>query len=119
VISGEELQQLMSRMDMDGNGTLDFEELCTALLDWDQLHSSEQFGEAIDATFAQLDTGRKGYLEPADLAVLLPPSLIDADKHTREMEVRGLEKREAIALPLSALALLVEAPARGGESAVG
>lgn len=95
-ISDDEVDQLMGRMDMDGDGSLDFEELATALLDWDDLHCSEMFGEALDKVFAKLDTNNKGYLDYTDLMVLLPADLQGADQQTREAEVFTTPKRPSL-----------------------
>jgi hypothetical protein len=86
-VTDDEVQQLMSRMDMNMDGQLEYDEVVTALIDWDTLHTDSTFGTAVDAVFAKLDKDRTGYLSPVELLPLLPTFLDDADDHLRELEV--------------------------------
>lgn len=86
-MTDEEVLQLMSRVDLDGDGSIDFVELATALLDWDTLHTSDVFSNSVEAAFTKLDTDNKGYLDSDDLLPLLPAALDNADEDQRDLEV--------------------------------
>lgn len=87
MVTDDEVLQLMSRMDMNMDGELEFEEVVTALIDWDTLHTEELFGQAVDAVFAKLDKDGTGCLSSMELMPLLPSFLDNADDDTRELEV--------------------------------
>jgi len=90
IVTDDEVQQLMSRMDMNMDGQLEYDEVVTALIDWDTLHTDSTFGTAVDAVFAKLDKDRTGYLSPVELLPLLPTFLDDADDHLRELEAKRM-----------------------------
>jgi len=90
LVTDDEVIQLVTRMDLNTNGAIDYEEMITALIDWDSMHSEESFGCAIDAAFSKLDTGAKGHIDVQDLLPLLPPYLEDAPDDVREHEARRM-----------------------------
>eukprot|EP00191_Tetraselmis_sp_GSL018_P012249 CAMPEP_0177618164 /NCGR_PEP_ID=MMETSP0419_2-20121207/25380_1 /TAXON_ID=582737 /ORGANISM="Tetraselmis sp., Strain GSL018" /LENGTH=719 /DNA_ID=CAMNT_0019116945 /DNA_START=118 /DNA_END=2278 /DNA_ORIENTATION=- len=90
LVTDDEVIQLVTRMDLNTNGAIDYEEMITALIDWDSMHSEESFGCAIDAAFLKLDTGAKGHIDVQDLLPLLPPYLEDAPDDVREHEARRM-----------------------------
>lgn len=88
MVTNDEVQQLMSRMDMNMDGELEFGEVVTALIDWDTLHTDAAFGMAVDTVFSKLDKDKSGYLSSVELMPLLPSFLDRAGEDLREAEVR-------------------------------
>eukprot|EP00873_Tetraselmis_striata_P012822 jgi/Tetstr1/433086/TSEL_022418.t1 len=90
MVTNDEVQQLMSRMDMNMDGELEFGEVVTALIDWDTLHTDAAFGMAVDTVFSKLDKDKSGYLSSVELMPLLPSFLDRAGEDLREAEAKRM-----------------------------
>lgn len=88
-VSTQELQQILSEMDEDGNGTIEFDEFVEAM----KKKTKESELEMKDA-FKVLDRNKNGYISPGDLKHLLlcigeNYSLEEIDQILKEIDEDG------------------------------
>ena len=59
-----QVHQLMLRMDLNQDGTVDFSELAASLIDWQQFQAVQEDWDAwLDRVFDRLDTDASGYVD--------------------------------------------------------
>jgi Ca2+-binding EF-hand superfamily protein len=63
-----EVEKLMARLDVDGDGSVDRAELLAALLDWRQLQADAAWAGWVQRAFDRLDADRSGCIDLAELA---------------------------------------------------
>eukprot|EP00951_Prasinocladus_malaysianus_P028162 scaffold255568_cov47-Prasinocladus_malaysianus.AAC.1 len=67
-----EVGQLVSRMDVDRNGRVTFDEFATCLLDWQDFKGGERWKKLVERAFKKLDLNGDGYISLEELMQLLP-----------------------------------------------
>eukprot|EP00873_Tetraselmis_striata_P035898 jgi/Tetstr1/456162/TSEL_042930.t1 len=73
-VSDHEVEQLMARIDADGDGRLVFDELASSLLDWNQFETSAQWLRLARRAFQRLDLNGDGHINLEEVISLLPSS---------------------------------------------
>mmetsp|Transcript_29146 Transcript_29146/g.82169 ORF Transcript_29146/g.82169 Transcript_29146/m.82169 type:complete len:600 (+) Transcript_29146:92-1891(+) len=67
-----EVEQLITRMDVDRNGRIEFDEFATCLLDWQVFREGERWKELVKRAFSNLDLNNDGYISLEEIVAVLP-----------------------------------------------
>eukprot|EP00873_Tetraselmis_striata_P009578 jgi/Tetstr1/429842/TSEL_019709.t1 len=69
----DEMQQLMSKMDVNGDGTVEIDEFVTSLLDWHEVQNDKNWRSMVRRVFDRLDLNGDGSISLEELVVFLYP----------------------------------------------
>ena len=100
-IGSEELDQLMSRVDSNRDGSLQLSEFVAGMIDWPALQEDSRWDIWVNRAFDKLDKNQNGYIELNELE-----ALIGASVRPLYMDADGDEEAERI---LAAKTMLREA----------
>jgi len=72
-VTAEEVKQLISAVDVDHNGMINYEEFLTTMIDWSlvEQHDSNHFHELVDELFDSLDRNHSGGIEREEMKDLM------------------------------------------------
>ena len=99
-MEGEELEQLMTKVDSNKDGSLQFPEFVAGMMDWPTLQKDDRWGFWVDRAFDKLDRNGDGYLALDSLEVLIsdigglgddeePERITEARRMLREADQNG------------------------------
>lgn len=71
-LSDTEVQQLVTRMDVNKDGKIVFDEFATCLLDWPEFRSGNKWQKLVRRAFDKLDLNGDGHISLEELMALLP-----------------------------------------------
>mmetsp|Transcript_13912 Transcript_13912/g.32850 ORF Transcript_13912/g.32850 Transcript_13912/m.32850 type:complete len:210 (-) Transcript_13912:587-1216(-) len=71
-LTESEVEQLVTRMDVNRDGRIEFDEFATCLLDWQEFKGGERWKKLVDRAFKKLDLNGDGYISLEELIALLP-----------------------------------------------
>ncbi|KDO30665.1 CAMK/CDPK protein kinase [Saprolegnia parasitica CBS 223.65] len=72
-----EVKSFLSRMDIDGDGVVSFDEFCCAFLDWHAIQQdSSVWRTLVETAFDTFDTDRDGKIHVADLVPHMPVRMV-------------------------------------------
>ncbi|KAK9813845.1 hypothetical protein WJX73_001529 [Symbiochloris irregularis] len=83
VVTAEEVEKLMRRLDVNDSGTVEFEEFCAGMIDWKTLQEDHLWTRWVDLAFGKLDSNNDGYIDLDELIARLP-SLTGVDNPESE-----------------------------------
>jgi len=99
-VEGEELEQLMTKVDSNKDGSLQLPEFVAGMMDWPTLQKDDRWGFWVDRAFDKLDRNGDGYLALDSLEVLIsdigglgddeePERITEARRMLREADQNG------------------------------
>jgi calcium-dependent protein kinase len=99
-VEGEELEQLMTKVDTNKDGSLQLPEFVAGMMDWPTLQKDDRWGFWVDRAFDKLDRNGDGYLALDSLEELIsdiggygdgeePERITEARRMLREADQNG------------------------------
>uniref|UniRef100_A0A7S1X9N0 Calcium-dependent protein kinase n=1 Tax=Tetraselmis chuii TaxID=63592 RepID=A0A7S1X9N0_9CHLO len=82
-LSEPEVEQLVTRMDVNKDGKIVFDEFATCLLDWPEFRSGNKWQKLVRRAFDKLDLNGDGYISLDELMALLP-EFYDTEEKRKE-----------------------------------
>jgi calmodulin len=79
-LTDHEVEQLMTRIDANGDGKIVFDELVSSLLDWNEFETSAQWLKLARRAFQRMDLNGDGMINLEEVISLLPTSLSNAER---------------------------------------
>ena len=73
-LTPSEVEQLVTRMDVNRDGQIDFDEFATCLLDWQEFQDTDRWKGLVERAFNKLDLNGDGYISLEEIITLLPES---------------------------------------------
>lgn len=73
-LTPSEVEQLVTRMDVDRDGIIEFDEFATCLLDWQEFRDGERWKVLVKRAFDKLDLNGDGFISLEEIVALLPES---------------------------------------------
>ncbi|OQR81578.1 calcium-dependent protein kinase [Thraustotheca clavata] len=71
-----EVKSFLSRMDVDGDGVVSYDEFCCAFLDWNAIQNDPIWSSLVSQVFNQFDSNKDGKLYKADIARVMPVRMV-------------------------------------------
>ncbi|OQR97798.1 calcium-dependent protein kinase [Achlya hypogyna] len=71
-----EVKSFLSRMDVDGDGVVSYDEFCAAFFDWHEFQSDALWPQLVQQAFNVFDANADGKLEVTDIAHRMPVRMV-------------------------------------------
>jgi len=86
-LSNDEAQQLLTKVDVDKSGYIDFDEFMATLVDWSEIeHNTSEWCLYLDKVFSKIDKDGNGYISLDELIDYIPPNTSKRSLTAEEVE---------------------------------